>query len=797
MPASGETQDDQHPQRGISTRSVRGGERRHKGEDALTTPIFQTATFTFEDSEEVRAYNAGEKQRYEYGRYGNPTVRACELKIASLEGAEDALLFPTGMSAIVNTMLAILRQGHHCILFEDCYRNTKKFCDRYLVKYGVEVSFVRAGDYAQLESEIRDSTRVIIGESPTNPHLRVSDLERLVEISKAHGVNLLLDSTLATPFNQTPADFGVKFVLHSATKYLNGHNDLLGGVLVGAAPQVDAVRTFCHTVGSAADPHQAWMILRGLKTFGLRMERHNHNAMAIAEWLEAHPKVEKVWYPGLASHPDHAVAREQMKGFGGLVSFQVRGDLNQTLRFVDSLGLWLLGPSMGGVESLASHPATVSYYELSRDERYRIGIFDNLIRLAVGIEDAARRPASASPEMLRLSRAQAACYYSILARFRPARVDEPPKRLGRLKENREERQDLPKVVATVPTATQDLFHSLRPSAELLFIRLRSLGDCLLLTGPVRALKQQFPRFRVSVLVEERFRECFSRNSDFEEILTTGSSKYATLRQLSSRRFDAVVNLHGGRTSLIYACAPHGPRIGIDDFRYRFAYSGLIPRGEDRMHTVEKTMEWFRWMGLGAMEAPRLSYASHPEHAAWARHVMGEGPYAVIHPGASLDTKRWSVDGFAALGETLESMGLRSAVTAGPGEEALASRLSQRLPASTVMLDLGLPRLAELIRGAELYLGNDAGPMHLAAAVGTPTVAVWGSSSALRWRPWGVPHRVVQNLLECNPCPGYGCRVAPTPLCIESATVGQVADAVQSLLAETLRLEPVRAGAAGA
>ena len=196
-----------------------------------------------------------------------------------------------------------------------------------------------------------------------------------------------MDSTLATPYNQTPYACGVKFILHSATKYLNGHNDLLGGVLVGAAPQVDAVRTFCNTVGSAADPHQAWMILRGLKTFAVRMEQHNRNALEVAEWLERHPKVERVWYPGLDSHPDHEVAKDQMRGFGGMVSFEVKGDEAQTLRFIDSLRLWLLGPSMGGVESLVSHPATVSYYELSHDERYRIGIYDNLIRLAVGIEN--------------------------------------------------------------------------------------------------------------------------------------------------------------------------------------------------------------------------------------------------------------------------------------------------------------------------------------------------------------------------------------------------------------------------
>ncbi len=372
---------------GISTKSVRGGEQRHKGEDSLTTPIFQTATFTFEDSSEILAYNAGEKERYEYGRYGNPTQRAAELKLATLENAEDALLFPSGMNAIVTTLLAILRTGQHCILTEDCYRNTKKFCDKVLTKFGVEISFVRAGNYGQLEDAVRHNTRLIIGESPTNPHLRVADIPRLVKIAEEHRINLLLDSTLATPYNQRPAEFGVKFILHSVTKFLNGHQDLLAGVLVGSAPQVAAVRDFCRPIGGIVDPHQAWLILRGLKTFALRMEQHNRNAQIIAEWLEGHPKVERVWYPGLASHPDHEVAKLQMSGFGGIVSFEVSGDEKQTQRFIDSLSVWLLGPSMGGVESLASHPATVSYYELSREERYRIGIYDNLIRLAVGIEN--------------------------------------------------------------------------------------------------------------------------------------------------------------------------------------------------------------------------------------------------------------------------------------------------------------------------------------------------------------------------------------------------------------------------
>lgn len=372
---------------GLSTRSVHGGEARHKAENALTTPIFQTSTYVFRDSAEIRAYNAGESERWEYGRYGNPTQRAVELKLAALEGADDALLFPSGMNAVSSTLLALLRAGDHLVLTEDCYRNTRRFCDDVLRKFGVELSFVRAGDYSGLEAAIRGTTRAILAESPTNPHLRVADIPRLVGIAAERGVELLVDSTLATPYNQRPATLGVKYVLHSLTKYLNGHQDLLAGALVGDQAKVGAVREFCRPIGGIADPHQSWLILRGLKTFALRMEQHNRAALAIAQFLDQHPKVERVWYPGLASHPDHEIARRQMRGFGGVVSFDVNGDEAQTLKFADALRLWLLGPSMGGVESLASHPATVSYYDYTTEERQRLGIHDNLIRLAVGLEN--------------------------------------------------------------------------------------------------------------------------------------------------------------------------------------------------------------------------------------------------------------------------------------------------------------------------------------------------------------------------------------------------------------------------
>jgi len=375
--------------RGISTRSVHGGESRQKSEASLITPIFQTSTYIFEDTSEVIAYNAKELDRWEYGRYGNPTQRAAELKLAALENAEDGFLFPSGMNALTSTLLALVAAGDHVVLAEDCYKNTRRFCERVLRKFGVEMSFIRAGDHAGLRAALRPNTKAIVAESPTNPHLRIQDLPLLVDIARGAGAELILDSTLATPFNQRPFEFGVKYIVHSATKYLNGHQDLMAGALVGGRSEVDRVREFCKPIGGVPDPHQSWLLLRGLKTFALRMLQHNRNAQAIAEFLEEHPRVRKVWYPGLPSHPDHALARAQMDGFGGLVSFEVEGDGQQTLKFVDSLRLWLLGPSLGGVESLVSHPATVSYYDFSREERERLGIYDNLVRLAVGIEDSA------------------------------------------------------------------------------------------------------------------------------------------------------------------------------------------------------------------------------------------------------------------------------------------------------------------------------------------------------------------------------------------------------------------------
>lgn len=336
----------------------------------------------------------------------------------------------------------------------------------------------------------------------------------------------------------------------------------------------------------------------------------------------------------------------------------------------------------------------------------------------------------------------------------------------------------------VSPSTRDFFHTLPSDARIFLIRLRSMGDCLLITGPLRALKQEFPGFHVSVLVEPRFSECFDGNPDVDEILTTRRSKYRTMLALLGRRFDAIVNLHGGPTSLSYSCAAWGPRIGLKGYQYDWTYSGLVPSPEPHSHTVETTMHWFRWLGVRTEISPPLRYATHPREADWVRETLQERPYVVIHPAAALETKRWSPSGFADVGRQLASAGWCTVLTCGPGEEDIVAQTAKDLPSSVILLGLAIPQLAELIRGAHLYVGNDSGPMHLAAAVGTPAVAVWGSSDSERWRPWGVPHRVVQNPFDCNPCAGYRCEVADTPLCVTSVTSEQVWDAVEALLSET-------------
>ncbi|MGH7335371.1 MAG: trans-sulfuration enzyme family protein [Candidatus Rokuibacteriota bacterium] len=375
------------PPPGPSTVSVHAGEPRPKPGHALATPIMQTATYTFASTQELRDHFDGKIERVEYGRYGNPTQRIAEAKLAALEGAEDCLLFASGMAAVTTTLFAMLSRGTHVVVTDDSYRRTRQFLNQTLHRYGIEVSTVPSGDYAALEDAIRPTTRALVSESPTNPYNRILDLDRFAGIGRQHRVKTVIDATFATPYNQRPLAFGVDAVIHSATKFLGGHNDLLAGAVLGSRELVGGVRALQAVTGAVVDPFAAYLLVRGLKTFALRLERQNGNAQALAEFLAAHPKVAAVHYPSLPSHPEHDIARKQMRGFGGVVSFEVRGDLEAAARVVDGCRIPHIATSLGGVESLIEQPAIMSFYELTTEERLQIGIKDNLIRYAVGIED--------------------------------------------------------------------------------------------------------------------------------------------------------------------------------------------------------------------------------------------------------------------------------------------------------------------------------------------------------------------------------------------------------------------------
>jgi cystathionine gamma-synthase len=373
---------------GPSTLAVHGGEPRPKPAHALATPIVQTATFTFANTQELKDHFDGKIERVEYGRYGNPTQKIAEAKLAALEGAGDCLLFASGMGAMTTALFAMLSRGTHVVVTDDSYRRTRQFLNQTLNRYGIEVSTVQAGDYEALEDAIRPTTRVLVSESPTNPYNRILDLERFAAIGRRHRVKTIIDATFATPYNVRPLEWGVDLVMHSATKYLGGHNDLLAGAVLASRELVGAVRGLQGITGATVDPFAAYLLVRGLKTFALRMERHNANAQALAEFLLNHPRIAAVHYAGLTSHPEHDIAKKQMRGFGGIVSFEVRGDLDAASRVVDACTIPHIAASLGGVESLIEQPAIMSFYELSSDERLEIGIKDNLIRFAVGIEDA-------------------------------------------------------------------------------------------------------------------------------------------------------------------------------------------------------------------------------------------------------------------------------------------------------------------------------------------------------------------------------------------------------------------------
>lgn len=373
---------------GLSTRSVHAGEVRYNEYGSVTTPIVQTSTFIFKNVEEIKKLADGVAGRFEYGRYGHPTQFAAEGKLAAIEETEDAVLFSSGMSAITTSLFALLKSGDHIIITDDAYKRTLDFCQTCLNRFQIECTVVKMCDYEAMERAIRPNTRIFFSESPTNPYLNIMDLERLTALFKPRGVLIISDSTFATPYNQKPLDYGIDLVVHSATKYLGGHNDLLSGAVLGKTELTAPIREYLKITGGVIDPNSAYLLIRGIKTFELRMQRLNANGMAVAEFLENHPKVKRVYYPGLASHPHHEVAERQMKGYGAVVTFEVEENIDYVLDFLSRLNFINIGPSLGGVESLITHPATISYYDKTRKERMELGIKDGLIRFAVGVENA-------------------------------------------------------------------------------------------------------------------------------------------------------------------------------------------------------------------------------------------------------------------------------------------------------------------------------------------------------------------------------------------------------------------------
>lgn len=374
---------------GESTLAVHAGEAFQKPGDSITDPIFCASTYTFPDSQSIIDYIEQKIPREEYGRYGNPGERVVERKLAALEGAESAVLFSSGMSAVVGVFMAQLNAGDEVIFFNECYHRSREFCSKHLSRFGVVTHQVEACNYEAMEAAITPKTKLLVSESPTNPHLSVVDLERFADLGRRNRVDTLIDATLATPFNVRPLEFGVDFVLHSATKYLGGHNDLLAGVIAGSEEKLEPIRYLRGIMGGINSPHNAYLLERGLKTFGLRMKQHNENGQRVAEFLAEHPRVSRVFYPGLDSHPYHEVAKRTMRGFGGLVTFEIKdADWRQTADIVDAARLPKIAPSLGGVETLIEQPLLMSYYEAPPESRQAWGISDNMIRLACGIEDA-------------------------------------------------------------------------------------------------------------------------------------------------------------------------------------------------------------------------------------------------------------------------------------------------------------------------------------------------------------------------------------------------------------------------
>jgi cystathionine beta-lyase/cystathionine gamma-synthase len=362
----------------FSTICIHAGQIPDPGTGAIITPIYQTSTYVQDE--------LGRHKGYEYARTQNPTRGALEANVAAIEGGRAAFAYASGMAAI-GAIASLLQSGDHVIVTENTYGGTYRYFEQVLTRYRIEFSYIDTAQPELVERAMRPSTKMIFVETPTNPVMGLTDIAAMAEIGRKHGVRVAVDNTFASPVVQRPIELGADLVMHSTTKYLNGHSDSVGGIVV-AAREDDAewLKFFQNSAGAILGPFDAWLVLRGTKTLPVRMAQHNANGLALAEFLESHPKVKRVLYPGLASHPQHALARRQMRGFGGMLAFDL-GSFEEARRVCNRVRLMALAESLGGVETLISHPASMTHSSVPAERRRAMGLTDSLVRISAGIED--------------------------------------------------------------------------------------------------------------------------------------------------------------------------------------------------------------------------------------------------------------------------------------------------------------------------------------------------------------------------------------------------------------------------
>lgn len=363
---------------GFSTKAIHAGQEPESATGAVTTPIYQTSTYVQEA--------LGRHKGFEYARTQNPTRLALEQNLAALEGGREAYCFASGMAAITTTLM-LLKAGDHVIVSENTYGGTYRLFERVLRDFGLDFSYVDTSDAAHVESAIRPQTRMVFVETPTNPIMTIADLEGIGRLAREHDLRLVVDNTFMSPYFLRPIEFGTDIVVHSTTKYLNGHSDSIGGVIVLTRPEdAERIKFLQNAAGAILSPFDSWLVLRGTKTLALRMKQHDANGRVVASFLAEHPKVQKVYYPGLPQHPQHERAKKQMSGFGGMIAFET-GSLAAARAVLDNVRLCALAESLGGVETLISHPATMTHASVPAEQRARLGISDGLVRISVGVED--------------------------------------------------------------------------------------------------------------------------------------------------------------------------------------------------------------------------------------------------------------------------------------------------------------------------------------------------------------------------------------------------------------------------